>query len=117
MQDTGLVVDLRGRLGGGGVIGADDGGHFGVHQALRHQCGLGGVAGVVFNDQLDLAPQDAALGIGLLHQHLQGVGEALALIGIIAGHRSLQADFNRLGLLLAAGQGGRQNENQCQYGQ
>ena len=71
-------------------------------QFLGVEAGLGDVAFVVINDQLQGMPIDAALGVDLLGHHLHGVALRLPQIGGRAGDGKDAAHHIRLGLLGAA---------------
>ena len=76
--------------------------------------GLGRVAAVVLEVDLDLAAQHAARGVGFGHRQLRTPARMLAESGHAAGHRNGRADHDRSGCRLGGGQLGRGGDDQAQ---
>ena len=111
------------RLGGDPVPGEgcagaerhDDGEHLvAQHKLLNGTRGLGRLVSAVLDHQLDLAPVDAALRVGLVDPHLHAVGDE----GHARGHRAGQIQMGPeqdpiVRYALGFGQGGVRVEPYC----
>ena len=111
MQDALFSVNLGGRLGRGGVVSADHGHDARVNHAVGHQRRLRRITGIIFDDQLNRAAQQPALVIDLIDQESNGFLEALALVSIVARHRALQTDEDRVTFLGAGERSQRANND------
>ena len=113
--------DLSGLGDGGGFEGAaggdfaeDDDDLVARDQFFDYGGGLTGFRLVVFGDEFEGAPEDAAGGVGLLDGETGPFVNVLAEDGFLAGHRGEFAEFDGVWLSIAAGrsqQGGGRNED------
>ena len=112
----GLLGDFQHGHGGVGYAGADDGQAILVLGQLGGvEPGLGDVAFVVVDDQLQGMPIDAALGVDCFGHHLQGIPFGLPEIGGRAADGKDAAHHVGLGLLGAAA--AQKDESQTCQGQ
>src|SRR5690606_10225927 len=104
-------VVVLGDLGDRQRVGAGDGADDHIHLVLaavlgRHLGGLIRLGCVVIPDRLDLAAEDAARRIDLVHRHQRAAVAGGAEGGDVAGFLEVESDLDRAFLATTAGTAG-----------